>query len=43
MRGIKMIAAEAAISDYVQSLREAEVGYSRDYRKLAALTSVARR
>lgn len=31
MRGIKMIAAEDAISDYVASLRATEVGYLKRY------------
>ena len=43
MRGIKMMAAEDGISDYIQSLREAEVEYSKRSRKLSLLTTVARK
>ena len=43
MRGIKMMAAEDGISDYIQSLREAEVEYSKRSRKVSLLTTVARK
>lgn len=43
LRGIKMIAAETAIGDYVQSLRQEEVARSKDVRKLGVLTTTARK
>lgn len=34
LRGIKMIAVEKAIGDYIQSLRHLEIGHSKNARKL---------
>lgn len=41
LKGIKMMATEATISDYVQSLREAEITVSKAARKVTVWTYVA--
>ncbi len=41
LKGIKMIAAETAVADYVQSLREAEISVSKAARKVTVWTYVA--
>ncbi len=43
LRGIKMIAAEHTVGDYLQSLRKEEVDRSKEVRKLGVVTTTSRK